>query len=81
MGKYQTRPVVVEAVQFTSPQDASALGIKKWHENQPHPINGSFGRLGTAEIWIGDWVVTRKDRGVLVYRPGEFEALYEEVPA
>lgn len=85
MGQYQTKSVKVEAVQFTSLQDAASLKVKKWPENQPHIMNGSWGYLDTANgrepVWVGDWIVTRKSGEEAAYRPNDFEAMYEEVPA
>jgi hypothetical protein len=83
MGKYQTRPVIVEAVQFTSPQDASSLGVKKWPENRPHIMDGSWGYMDAATsrypVWVNDWIVTRRNGEKAVYRPDDFEVMYEEV--
>jgi len=83
MAKYQTKPVVVEAVQFTDHALAPALQIKKWPENRPHIMNGSWGYMDTATsrypIWINDWIVTRRNGEKAVYRSDDFEVMYEEV--
>jgi hypothetical protein len=82
MARFQKKSELVEAVVFGSTQDIPD-GMKPWKQNQPHPIDGSWGYIDTAKgresVWIGDWIITDASSKRSICKPDVFETAYEPV--
>lgn len=77
MAKYRSKPVEIEATQFTAPGAhpavESALGIP----GAP-AVYTVYGRQGWAKVNIGDWIITEPHGGgYYPCAPDVFEAKYE----
>lgn len=83
MAKYQTKSVIVDAVQF-NPQEQWPEFIHRHPQNRPVPMDGSLAYFytpaeGKVSVMAGDWIITDASGKRSICKPDVFETAYEPV--
>ena len=79
MPNFVTKPEKVEAVQFADETQAGALGLRRWTDLGSGVVVYTLNRDGTADVCVGDWIVTYEDGRREVFDDAAFRERFEEV--
>lgn len=78
MGKFQKKPIIVEAVQWNKPGDHPAVFCRTFGNETELPY--VKGKQGYVPVHEGDWIITELDgSGYYPCADDVFHATYEEV--